>query len=534
MKGRSYGWKQHLLITAGIVGIVGISCIGCGKERDAAIEESGIEAEAVSDNDVTGSRSLSTALYDILHETNDSDEEIKDSDEEADYPDEEEADFVENSITSDRLPLTEEMFSYEVSEWKNYVVITGVIEEYQEIFWERMAKNSLTWKDVYLQIPEDIDGLPVWEIGENAFANEKIERVTLPDSIREIKAGAFKNTGISGINFPDGLEAIGDSAFANCNLEYESFSSSLQTIGDRAFAGNPKLWTVLVPNVSTEIGDEAFLNCGKDFLLCYGDDQQGKENLVAAYAKENGFDSMEIHLSKEPVVHYSAQPLVLKPEVRNFFYGDDGEDEQWCTWEEDEAAPNFGYPDWQWSGCSSWCGVRDFMLEVETSSELSSKSGRYSARNVVSQNRESAWAENAEGSGIGESITYRQSCTEHGDASQWKNICWAKTKEPMCDGFMRYTEICIVNGYARDEKVWEENGRIKELLMYVENRPYAYLELEDTILPQYFALPEDDIKVMDGGTIEVRFEITQIYPGSLYEDTCLTGLVMEFSGRYAH
>lgn len=48
----------------------------------------------------------------------------------------------------------------------------------------------------------------------------------------------------------------------------------------------------------------------------------------------------------------------------------------------------------------------------------------------------------------------------------------------------------------------QENGRIKKLLLYVENRSYAYLELADTMQPQYFELPEDDIKVLNGGMLE--------------------------------
>ena len=91
-----------------------------------------------------------------------------------------------------------------------------------------------------------------------------------------------------------------------------------------------------------------------------------------------------------------------------------------------------------------------------------------------------------------------------------------------------------MNGYAKDEKTWDENGRVKTLLMYVEDKPYAYLELEDTYKPQYFGLPEEDIKAVDGGEIFFRFEITDVYPGSKYEDTCLTGLALEFSGRFGH
>lgn len=38
----------------------------------------------------------------------------------------------------------------------------------------------------------------------------------------------------------------------------------------------------------------------------------------------------------------------------------------------------------------------------------------------------------------------------------------------------------------------------------------------------------------NGEMLEVRFEIAEVYPGKLYEDTCLTGLIMEFTGRYSH
>lgn len=102
----------------------------------------------------------------------------------------------------------------------------------------------------------------------------------------------------------------------------------------------------------------------------------------------------------------------------------------------------------------------------------------------------------------------------------------------ICDGYMRYTEICVVNGYAKNQTLWEENGRVKRLLMYVENKPYAYLELEDTIYPQYFILPVDAIKAADGVDVHFQFVIEDVYPGTKYEDTCLTGLVVEFMGRH--
>lgn len=434
-------------------------------------------------------------------------------------------------------PLLEQLFSYEVN--KNYgdpyLIITGIEQEYRNSFWENMDNITLhSDKHGCMLIPTDINGKPVRVIGEEAFAGMDIKWLDLPDTLEVIEAGAFRNTNVTRLELPENLEYIGARAFEGCGLERLQLPDRPLIIGERAFAGSGELWTVLIPNVETILEAGAFADCREGFLLCYGDHSEARENLVAECAAKQGLDSMEIILSPKPIVNYSDEPLVLKPEIRSFFYGDyeDSDEELWCSWEENEDAPNFGYVDWQAPGCSSWCGAYGFEQEAKASSELVSADGRYAAGNVLRQDRQGAWAEGADGPGIGESILYRQSCT-YGTDNKWEAITY-NNRDPELDGFMRYSEICIVNGYAKTRKTWEENGRIKKLLMYVENRPYAYLELEDTIQPQYFRLPEDDIKVINGGMLEARFEIVEVYPGSVYEDTCLTGLIMEFTGRYAH
>lgn len=431
----------------------------------------------------------------------------------------------------------EEMLSCETGndQGTEYLVITGIAEDKKELFEAYMTDmEQHRIGGVCLQIPGEMEGISVREIGTEAFADMEIPKVEFPDTVKVIGDGAFRDTGLSSLNLPPGLEKIGAEAFENCCLQRVEFPDCPVVVGERGFAGNKELWTVFAADVGTMFGKDAFADCSEQFLLCYGDDSEGRENLVAEYARENGLDSREIILSQEPIVHYHEELLSLQPRVDNFFYGEDGDEEteQWCSWEYDENAPNFGYDDWQWPGCSSWCGVMDFIQEAEATSELASGSDRYAVENVLRQSRMAAWAEGVAGDGIGESITYRQACTGLVD-NAWEQM-GPEYREPVVDGFMRYTEICIVNGYAKDLKTWEENGRVRTLLMYVENKPYARLELEDTILPQYFALPEDDIKVLNGGMLEVRFEIMEVYPGSVYEDTCLTGLIMEFSGRYAH
>lgn len=41
-------------------------------------------------------------------------------------------------------------------------------------------------------------------------------------------------------------------------------------------------------------------------------------------------------------------------------------------------------------------------------------------------------------------------------------------------------------------------------------------------------------KAADKVEIHFRFVIEDVYPGTKYEDTCLTGLVVEYMGRRGH
>lgn len=90
--------------------------------------------------------------------------------------------------------------------------------------------------------------------------------------------------------------------------------------------------------------------------------------------------------------------------------------------------------------------------EINASSTLSSADGKYSADNLAS-GREHAWAEGVEGSGIGESIRIISSCGYNDDHTAGTVIFLEGDIEPdIYDGYMRYTQICIVNGYAKKRK----------------------------------------------------------------------------------
>ena len=495
------------------------------------------------------------------------------------------------SVTGDILALLENAsgnYTYRVREDEDgkYVIITG---------------NVIGGLQGTCSIPSTIYGIPVKEIAADAFSGGNAFNVTLPEQIRVIGDRAFAdNKNLEVVCVPNADCVIGEDAFAGCredlyicegqilgNYSYvirededgkyavlvnariglrgadsipdkvdgipvkeigaNAFSGGeawcvtlpkqIRAIGDRAFADNEELWGVYIENVDCVIGEDAFAGCGEDFFICYGENNEGKENLLEEYAKANGMTALEVvdTTGQGVIVNYPEEPLVLTPDVRQFF--------DWESFEYAEDAQEYGFEEWH-APCGEFCAMPGGGLSIEASSELASSSDRYAAENLTRLERNDTWAEGVEGSGIGESITYQDSMywniSNAWDGLKYKewdsdgNLTKRDKYGCIKDGYKHYVEICIVNGYAKNQKTWEENGRIKRLLMYVEDEPYAYLELEDTIYPQYFLLPPDDIKVAEGDEITFRFVIEDVYTGTTYEDTCLTGLVMEFTGRHGH
>lgn len=426
--------------------------------------------------------------------------------------------------------IKRDMFTYVVGD--NGTVITGLKEEYYRYILRQHGE---------MEIPHTLGAHLVTEIGDGAFEDIELQSVHFPESIEVIGNSAFRNTGIVNVNFSEcyKLKTVGANAFENCDLLQHQYESTwfMEEIGERAFAGNKHLNQVNFWSGDVTIGKDAFDGCGDElrFFVEWSREETGQG--VEAYAASNG---IKVEYPVATQVNVPSEPLLLTPEIGSFFYGelggtyDDWLEDMFCSFEKTPDAPNFGFEDWQWYGCSKWEHVYHFAHQTTASSELSSASERYSADNVLHENRELAWAEGAEGVGIGEYIVYDQIVFAHliEKASENRILRTAYFGYDEYyygdDGYIDYTQICIVNGYARDEQVWQENGRVKTLMMYVYDQPYARLALEDTINPQYFTLPQGDIRVANGSEVSFKFVIEEIYPGTTYEDTCITGLVIDF------
>lgn len=96
-------------------------------------------------------------------------------------------------------------------------------------------------------------------IAANAFANQRLESVTFPNSLIAIEDGAFKGNRLQELQFPKGLAQIGSGAFSDNMIFALDFPDSLRVIGANAFLNN-KLTRINFGNGVSEIQGAAFQN----------------------------------------------------------------------------------------------------------------------------------------------------------------------------------------------------------------------------------------------------------------------------------
>jgi len=113
-------------------------------------------------------------------------------------------------------------------------------------------------------IPEKINGVNVYHIGEGAFADCKyLESVEFPSTLKTIKAEAFSGCiRLFEVEIPEGVTSIGDNAFEGCISMTDAYiPEGVKKIADGLFNGCKVLSNVSLPEGITRIGEYAFEGC---------------------------------------------------------------------------------------------------------------------------------------------------------------------------------------------------------------------------------------------------------------------------------
>lgn len=116
-----------------------------------------------------------------------------------------------------------------------------------------------------IEIPEEIDNLPVTHISIGVFAYSNISSVRIPDTVVAIEAAAFYGCEeLTSVELSKNLQIIGNAAFSGCSSIAEiSLPNKLIQISPYSFSTCRSLTSIHLPGSVNKIGTAAFFNCKK-------------------------------------------------------------------------------------------------------------------------------------------------------------------------------------------------------------------------------------------------------------------------------
>lgn len=117
---------------------------------------------------------------------------------------------------------------------------------------------------IEVEIPAEIEGLPVKSIGDSAFYYcRSLKKIIIPNSVTVIGENAFFYCdGLERIDIPNSVTVIGMEAFKNCKSAVSVvLPDSLTIINTSVFEACTSLLNITIPNTVTSIGDSAFNFC---------------------------------------------------------------------------------------------------------------------------------------------------------------------------------------------------------------------------------------------------------------------------------
>lgn len=110
-----------------------------------------------------------------------------------------------------------------------------------------------------IDIPSSIGGSAVTAIGINAFRENQLTNISIPNSVTVIGSNAFRRNQLTTVTIPNSVTTIASGAFYDNQISSIDFGESLVTIGGDSFNMND-LTSITIPDTVTTIGGFSFAN----------------------------------------------------------------------------------------------------------------------------------------------------------------------------------------------------------------------------------------------------------------------------------
>lgn len=144
--------------------------------------------------------------------------------------------------------------------------------------------DGYTGSEKSLEIPSEIDGYPVTQIGWSAFSGcTSLTSITIPYGVVSIGWKAFFGcTSLTSITIPGSVTSIGSSAFSDCtSLTSITIPDSVTRIDSYAFSGCTGLELITILNPACEIYDDNTTLSDSAVIMGY------QNSTAQKYAEEN-------------------------------------------------------------------------------------------------------------------------------------------------------------------------------------------------------------------------------------------------------
>lgn len=134
------------------------------------------------------------------------------------------------------------------------------------VYRDHVEITGYTGDDTKVVIPNEIEGMPVTIIGNDAFYRcTNLTSISIPAGVMELHSRAFYCCeNLTDISVPDSVTYIGSRAFYGCAKLFNiTLPDRVTFIGEHAFSCCSQLTSIAIPNGVTSIGDYAFFRCFK-------------------------------------------------------------------------------------------------------------------------------------------------------------------------------------------------------------------------------------------------------------------------------
>ncbi|NIZ61020.1 hypothetical protein DL239_08535 [Sedimentitalea sp. CY04] len=104
-----------------------------------------------------------------------------------------------------------------------------------------------------------------------------------------------------------------------------------------------------------------------------------------------------------------------------------------------------------------------------------------------------AWCEGVKGNGVGQTISFQ-----------------------FLEGAQKVSSFDLLNGYQKSDKHFRTNGRIRRVALSSNKGPLGVFDVHD--------VKYTSIDFPEGRYKWLKLEVLSVYPGTKYQDVCITGL----------